>query len=272
MTLQVAPNVSLSQLSWTIHNSSLLSTDLSGNVDLSQSPAIAFVVSGLPAGPAYTIALSGTASSGLSCAGTAAFDISGSVTTAVMDNLVCYASSVDAGNLGAVNVSATATVANWCAAVSALSANPLSVNVGGSISLSAAGIDSYGSGADVGLSWSVTGGGGTGTFSSTNSAATTFNCASAGPVIVTVGASVQDAGAPNGVNCTDSTSSITLSCLAATVDSGLDDAGSPVDAGAGESDSDANSCPPSYTACGNRCCGSNQICQAGSCIPGPPGG
>ncbi len=210
LSLQVAAGLSISQVNWTIHNPSLLAADMTGTVDVSQSQTIQFVVGGLPAGGGYTVTLSATTSTGLSCGGSSAFSITASSTSNVTANVVCYAASVDAGNAGSATIGGSVSVANECAAVSTLSASPSSANVGGVIGLLAQGVDRAGSSSDVSFSWAITGGTGSGTLSGTAAANPTFICMTPGPVTVTVSASISDGGA----NCTNNTASIALTCTA----------------------------------------------------------
>lgn len=208
LRLQVAPGVSIDQIDWTISNPTLLAADRTGTVDVSQSATIQFVVGGLPAGGGYTITLRATTSTGVGCVGSALFTVAPGATASVMAGLVCGATSVDAGGNGSVAVSTPVSIA-MCAAVSALSASPSSVAVGGAISLSAQGVDSSGSSSDVSFSWLTTAGPGNGAFSSTTSASPTFTCTAAGPVTLTVAASVLDAST---ALCTNDTASVSLTC------------------------------------------------------------
>jgi hypothetical protein len=121
-------------------------------------------------------------------------------------------SAVDAGNNGSAAVNGV--IAPACAAVSAVSAIPSSVNVGGAINLQAQGVDSFGSSSDVAFSWAITGGTGSGTFSNVSVASPTFTCSSPGPVTATVTAGVADGGA----SCTNNTASVQLTCTACTGD------------------------------------------------------
>jgi Regulator of Chromosome Condensation (RCC1) repeat protein/regulator of chromosome condensation (RCC1) repeat-containing protein len=208
LQLQVAPGVSIRTLYWTIHNATLLSADRTGAVDVSHSEAIQFVVGGLPAGGGYTITLTATTDgpNALDCAGTADFAVVAHSTSHVVLNPVCQ-SAIDGGSNGSVVINGSATLAPSCAAVTALSASPSEVDVGSSLQLSAGAIDSAGVTSDVSLSWAVTGGSGTGSFSSPTSASPTFTCTGAGPVLVTVTAST-----PDGGDCTNNTASVSLTC------------------------------------------------------------
>src|SRR5262249_17885020 len=156
----------------------LLAAPLTGTVDVSQSSALQFVVGGLPAGGGYTVTLTATTSTGLSCSGSATFSITPNVSTPVTVDVVCGSSTVDAGNNGSAAVNGVVTLAPSCAAVSGVSAEPSSVNVGGAMSLHAQGVDSNGSSSDVAFSWAITEGTGSGTFSNTSVASPTFTCTS----------------------------------------------------------------------------------------------
>jgi hypothetical protein len=209
LALQIAPGVSIGPVSWTIVNPSLLAAPMTGKVDVSQSTSLQFVVGGLPAGGGYSITLTAMTSTGVNCSGSATFDIIQNFTTPVPVDVVCGSSAVDAGDNGSVAVNGMVTLAPSCAAVTALSASPTSVNVGGMISLQAEAIDSSGSTSDVAFSWAVTGGTGSGTFSNATGASPTFTCTSPGPVTVTVAASIVGGG---GGSCTSNTASVQLTC------------------------------------------------------------
>ena len=209
LQLQVGPGVTLSSLDWTISNPALLTADRKGSVDVSHSQAVRFVVGGLPGGSGYTIALSGKTDgpAPLTCVGSATFAVTAGSTSPVAVNLLCSGGNADGGGNGSVSVNGTVTVAPTCAAVTSLSASASEVDVGYALTLTAAGIDAKGSGAGVGFAWAVTGGTGTGTFGSATSATTSFQCTKAGPVKVTVTASVADGG-----SCANNTASVDLQC------------------------------------------------------------
>lgn len=219
MALTIPAGISISELTWTIHNPALLASDRTGTVDVSRSATVGFVVGGLPAGGGYTITISGTTSNGIGCTATAAFSVAAGATTSVSVNVVCTNTAVDAGETGSVSITGTVTVDDVCAAVTALSASPSTVNVGGAIELQAEGVDGAGNSADVKLAWALTGGTGTGTFDDPNSASPAFTCTRPGAVTVTVTATVSDGGA----QCTNNTASVTLTCTAgeATADASL---------------------------------------------------
>jgi alpha-tubulin suppressor-like RCC1 family protein len=206
--LQVAMGVTVSNLTWTISNPTLLSADRTGSVDVSNSQDIQFVVGGLPAGSGYTITIAGMAEpGGMMCSGTAMFSIQQNETTAVDITLVCL-SKEDAGDTGSVMVGCGTAIGPLCAAVTSLSASPSAVDIGGVVNLSATGIDAMGNTADVTLSWAVTGGAGGGTFGSPTGGSTTFTCTKAGPVTVTVTATTS----PDASGCQGNTASVPITC------------------------------------------------------------
>lgn len=208
LALLSAPGVSITQVQWRIHNPALLSTELTGTVDTSRSGSLQFVVGGLPAGGGYSIQVTATTSTGVGCVGSAAFSVTARSTVNVSLDLVCTETSVDAGALGSVSINGQVSVVNPCAAVTALSASPSSVEVGGAINLSAQGINSAGTGTDVFLSWAITGGTAAASLANANSPSPTLTCTSAGTVTATVTASLADAGA----DCMNNTASIQLTC------------------------------------------------------------
>jgi alpha-tubulin suppressor-like RCC1 family protein len=206
--LQLAPGVTISHLDWTVSNPALLSADRKGAVDVSASQNIQFVVGGLPPGSGYSIVVSGTTDQGaLSCTGTASFSVTANATTSVSLTALCTGGGGDAGDSGSITIGGGTTIAPLCAAITALSASPSDVDVGGAIKLAASGIDANGNAADVVFSWTVTGGPGSGTFSSAAAASPTFTCTSVGSVSVTVAATT-----PDGGQCMGNSSSVALSC------------------------------------------------------------
>jgi alpha-tubulin suppressor-like RCC1 family protein len=205
--LEVAPGVAITTLSFTISNPTLLPADRTGSVDISDSQNIQFVVGGLPAGAGYTVAVSGIAEPGnFACTGSASFAVQTNGTTTVNIIAVCTVAG-DAGGTGSVSVGCATVIAPLCAAVTSLSASPSDVDVGGVIKLTANGIDAQGDSSDVTLSWSLTGGAGSGTFSSATGASSDFTCTQAGPVTVTVAAATSPM-----AMCQGNTASIVLSC------------------------------------------------------------
>jgi alpha-tubulin suppressor-like RCC1 family protein len=209
LDLQIAPSLTISAVDWSLTNPALLPADRTGSVPVANSQAIQFVIGGLPAGDGYSITVTATTvgTQVLTCVGSAVFSVQANTTSAVGINLVCSGGGADAGG-GSVSIGGTATIAPSCAAVTSLSASPSEVDLGGSIHLAANGIDAAGQSADVTFSWAVTGGTGMGTLTPATGASPAFVCTAAGPVTVTVTATIgSDAG-----TCQTNTSSVVLTC------------------------------------------------------------
>jgi hypothetical protein len=105
--------------------------------------------------------------------------------------------AVDA-TLGTVVVTADAslkstTLGGPCAAANSLVVEPNQTHVGGTVRLTASGIDSANQSSDVALTWAATGT--AGSLTSTTGTSNTFTCASAGTVSVTVTAAISEGGA-----------------------------------------------------------------------------
>jgi hypothetical protein len=219
LSLTLQPGLTISTIQYTISNSALLSAPLVNSVDVSNSPAIAFVVGGLPVGAGYNIALTATDSAGDVCAGSASFSVAAATTSTASVNFVCT-QLVDGGTIqpeagtGGALINADASVivigtGPSCGIVTALSASPSEVNVGGTILLDGA----VSAGATI--SWSTTGG----TLSSTTSSTPTLTSSVPGTFVVTATANV--AGNPD---CTNNTLSATM--IFDAIDAGGADAGS----------------------------------------------
>ena len=221
LQLQLAPGITLSTLNWTISNATLLPTPRTGSVDVSHSQAIKFVVGGLASGTGYSISLSGTTDGAnpLTCLGTATFSVSANTTSPVAINLLCTYGAVDGGGNGSISVNGSATIAPSCAAVTSLSASASEVDVGFPLNLSASGVDAKGGTSGLTFTWAITAGTGAGTFGTNPAAATSFTCTKAGPLTVTVTASVAAGG-----TCKNNTASVDLQCDTPV---GAVDAGSP---------------------------------------------
>jgi hypothetical protein len=206
--VQGGASMTLNSISWTVANPVLLGAPKTGTVDLSRSSAASFVVGSLPAGGGYSISISGTTSGGVSCTASGSFAINAGSATALSLDLVCSETSVDAGSNGSVSVTLGVSVTNPCAAVSIVSASPSSVDVGGSISLSAQGVDAMGGSGDVIYHWGTMTQAGDGTFSDVTSPSPTFTCTAAGKVTATVSVTTPDGGS----NCVNNTASVLLTC------------------------------------------------------------
>src|SRR5262252_3422084 len=147
-----------------------------GTIDVSQSATLTATIGGIPAGRGFTIALSGDTVGGTaSCAGAAAFDITAAQTTRVTVDLKCH----EAPRTGSVLVIGRLNV---CPVIDGITALPDEVNVGASVSLTAAAHDSDAGPAPLHYQWSAP----SGTFDDPSTTSPLFTCTSAGPVTVTL--------------------------------------------------------------------------------------
>ena len=165
---------------------------LSARVPLGNSTRVSFQVGGIPVGEGYSIEITGTTSDGASCAGTSLFDVVAGTVGLVVVPLSCGDGSATTGD-----VEVEVEVAR-CARIRGISALPLEVVVGGTVSLSAtASLPS------ASFTWSAS----AGRIERPNSAKTTYSCTEAGEHEVTLSAR------GGGAECVD-TRSLTLSCSA----------------------------------------------------------
>jgi hypothetical protein len=133
----------------------------------------------LPPGKGYTIAVTGTASDGAStCQGEVMFDVTTNMNAASITTL-----QIPLTCTGLAAVSATV---NICPIVDGLSALPLQVTVGGSITLVAAAHDPDGAPGPLAASWTADGG----TLSNLSTTGATFTCTA--PGTFNVGVTITD--------------------------------------------------------------------------------
>jgi alpha-tubulin suppressor-like RCC1 family protein len=192
LELEFPPCVMIDTIDWTIHDPSVLTSDLTGSLPASQSRPIRAPIQELPAGSGYTINVT-TGGSGAVCTGTATFAIKAGSTSPVPVQLVCPAVAEGGAGQGAS-----------CAVVTSVSAIPTDVDVGSSLTLTACGTNVDGSQAGVAFSWSVTGGGGTGSFDSATAPSPKFTCKTSGPVTIAVSTTA--------ANCAASSASVSVMC------------------------------------------------------------
>ena len=202
--LQLGPGITLSSVSYTITNPTLPGfTTITNSVDVSNSQGIGFTLA-LPAGGGYELSLSATDSNGDACAGgPASFSITAGQPTAVGLTLEC--TGIGEGGLigpdvnpGTVIISVDASLGQSappsdCAAVSSLVAAPNRIDVGHSVTLSAAGIDPSFQSSDVTLTWVATGS--AGSLAGSAGTSNVFSCTSPGSESVTVTAAISNGGA-----------------------------------------------------------------------------
>jgi len=197
LALQLAPGLTLNQLSYTILGP--LAFQKSGVIDVSNSAKISAVISGLPAGDGYSVTLSGTSTDGsTTCSGSASFKVTAHQTTVASLGLSCH----QAASNGSVQINGAI---NLCPVLDGISANPAEVAVGASIALSAIARDADRGPSPLTYSWAAS----SGTLSDASAAAPTFTCTAPGVATLTVSVSDGDP-APS---CADS-ATVTVTCTA----------------------------------------------------------
>lgn len=215
-------------------------TPITGSVDVTgQATTVSVLINGIPAGKAYTIDLKGTSvDGGTTCTGKATFDVEAGKTTSVTAVLQCKGTRATGGVV--VNASI-----NSCPLVTSVTVSPLSVDVGGTITLNATAADS-----DVGdaltFSWSAP----SGTFADGSKAATTYACNPGGSRTLTL--KVTDGKCEDGYT-------VDVNCVAILCGNGTVDPGEQCD-------------PPNGTTCSAACqnvvfCGDGKVEGAEECDP-----
>jgi phospholipase C len=146
-----------------------------GTIDVSNSTALATIIGGIPAGNGYTITLSATGTDGSNCGGSATFNVTAGAVTNVSVTLDCH----QPAKTGSISVNGTV---NICPNLDALSASPASVNVGATLSLSAAADDPDNGPSPLTYSWTAT----NGSLKNANTASPTFQCTQVGTATLNV--------------------------------------------------------------------------------------
>jgi phospholipase C len=201
MKLTLPGGEQLNSVTWTITGPNGASTVVSTNtVNVGSSQTISFQIGGIPAGNNYTISLTGTTTDGsVTCAGSAPFSITARMTTNVSVTLQCNSAPAESGsaliNGGTFN----------CGTVNSVSATPAETTVGNSVTVSASAVAP--NNAQLAYSWSAP----SGTFSASNAAVTSYTCAQAGAVTLTL--NVNDGTVPDGSTCSPAaTSTVQVQC------------------------------------------------------------
>jgi arylsulfatase A-like enzyme len=149
LNLTAAPGITLNSVTYSITGSNFSRT---GAIDTGSSPTISGTIGGIPAGKGYTITLTATSvESNTTFTGSAKFDVAVGATTSVLVHL----NGVTTGGNGSVAVNGTLDVNPR---IEGVTVTPLSVFVGGSITLSAVGSDPDQGPSPLSYYWSTTGG------------------------------------------------------------------------------------------------------------------
>jgi phospholipase C len=169
----VQGGVTINTVSYTINGPNGFTK--SGTIDVSHSTALSTIIGGLPAGSGYSITLSATGTDGSNCGGNATFAVTAGALTNVSVTLDCH----QPAKTGSVSVTGGV---NICPNLDAVSASPASVNVGATLSLSAAADDPDSGPSPLTYSWQAT----NGSLKNANTASPTFECTQVGSAVVTV--------------------------------------------------------------------------------------
>ena len=143
-----------------------------GTIDVSASTKLTAIISGIPVGKDYQIALTATTTDGsTSCAGAATFDVLPGKIAAAVVAMTCH----EAPRTGSVLVDGRL---NICPTIDAIGATPAEVQVGGSIALSSSAHDSDTGPSPLSFGWTSS----AGSFSDPTARNPTFSCTTPGSV------------------------------------------------------------------------------------------
>ncbi|HEX3849474.1 MAG TPA: hypothetical protein VHW01_00825 [Polyangiaceae bacterium] len=227
LALELSPGVQVNSVSYTITGpNGYFST---GTVDVSQSAQFSALIGGIPAGSGYLISLNAKSADGqTSCSGQASFTVVAGQTNAVPIELQCQGPD----RFGDVTVNSTFSL---CPLIDSFSITPLSIVVGGSISLTVSGHDPDPGPEPLSYAWTAS----TGTFSAPTSTVTSYKCTSVGTQTINI--AVSDGN--TGVSGCPATLSEPVSCVA---------------------------CGADNTACSDgNACTLNDACHANACVGSP---
>lgn len=149
LKLEATSGVSLSSVQYAITGNGFSKT---GAIDVSASPLVSGVIGGIPAGNGYTLALTATSTDGeTTFTGSATFSVTAGKTTSVSIKL----RAAGTGKNGSVSVNGQLNIGP---VIDELTATPLTVNVGSSVSLKGVGSDADSGPSPLTYYWSTTGG------------------------------------------------------------------------------------------------------------------
>jgi|GEM_PF-1390404 len=249
LALQLAPGVQVNSVSYIVSGPNGYRS--TGTVDTSESTSFSALIGGIPAASGYGISLNAVSADGqTTCSGQASFTVVAGQTNAVTIALQCQGPNRD----GEITVNATFSL---CPVIDSFSITPLSIVVGGKISLTVSAHDPDPGPKPLSYTWTAT----QGTFSDPSSPNTTYECTAAGTLLLNVAASDGN----TGVSGCPATLSEQVTCTSC----GVDNAAC----------SDGNECTLNDTCHANACSGSAapprapcsqgtaKLCDgAGSCV------
>jgi phospholipase C len=179
--LQVGFGITLNSISYAITGPAGFTR--TGTIDVSNSSTVSAVISGLPFGTGYEIALHGTTTDGRGvCMGSTTFDVTDTARKTVPVHVTCDLQP----NTGSIVINGTL---NACPRIDAVGASPAEVAFGGTIALTSTVVDVDHGPSPVTYSWSAT----SGLLGGPDTANPTFTCNKVGMVTITLAASDGDA-------------------------------------------------------------------------------
>ncbi|MES1204995.1 MAG: lamin tail domain-containing protein, partial [Pseudomonadota bacterium] len=194
LELQIAPDVLLNTIAYDISGNGF---SKSGSLNVSSSTTISGRIGNIPAGVGYLITLAATdaGAAGITCQGSAPFNVTAGMTTTAMVRLQCR---LPAPRTGGVLITGTVNV---CPRVDSVSIEPAETTVGHSVILTGTATDVDRVPAPVTYAWTSS----AGTLAGATSPLAAFTCTAPGTVSVTLSVSDGD--------CTD-VASATVTCTA----------------------------------------------------------
>jgi hypothetical protein len=202
LQLTLPGGADIDTVSWTLAGPDGATTVVqSGTVNVSKSGGASFIVPQIAPATGYTIVLSAASEDGgVSCAGSATFDITARTTTHAAVQLAC--SAAKSGTQTTLINGTSFDCATW----NTLTASPTQAAIGSPLSLAATASGPIP--ANLTYSWSAP----SGRFSDSTASSTTFTCTTSGPVVVTL--VVGDGTVPEGSVCNPAldTDTVTITC------------------------------------------------------------
>jgi hypothetical protein len=178
--LDAGPSVELDGVAYDISGNGFHRT---GNIDVAHSTRLTAVIGGIPAGAGYTILLTAADvhNPGVTCAGSAVFDIASQAVTSATVHLQCRSASP----FGSVLVSG---VVNVCPQIAGITLAPAETTVGHAVAITGAASDADGVPGPLTYVWASSGG----TLVQSGSSNATFTCTAAGRFTITLTAADGD--------------------------------------------------------------------------------
>ena len=180
LALRLASGATINSASYTITGPGGFTK--AGTIDLTSATKLTATIGGLPAGSGYTVTLSATTTNGATtCGGSGTFSVVAHKTASVTVPMTCR----EAPRTGSVLVKGEL---NLCPTIDGISTNPAEVQVGSSLTVSAAAHDTDAAPSALTYAWTTT----SGTLSSATARDPSFTCTAVGPATLTLSVSDGD--------------------------------------------------------------------------------